>query len=141
WILRRITKSFLQTVKFSGTDVAGSHGDLSATCDALAHFSLEDSEEYLVFVDIQACLVRFNGTHVRHLLLIWLFPITHLFDGQDGVTNLGDKGPAGVQDFKLQHKCNSICKANPSTSDRKYISSGNIRTSWHSDTNITINTK
>ncbi|KAJ7086473.1 hypothetical protein B0H15DRAFT_931486, partial [Mycena belliarum] len=53
WIVDPLLSTF-ETVKFSGTDVAGSHGDLfGSTCDALAHFSLEDSEAHLVFVDIQ----------------------------------------------------------------------------------------
>ncbi|KAJ7439478.1 kinase-like domain-containing protein [Mycena latifolia] len=111
WIVDPLL-STLQTVKFSGTDVAGSHGDLfGATCDALAHFSLEDSEEYLVFVDIQG-IKEPNYIHgARGSDELVLFDL--MAHTQDGATNLGDKGPAGVQDFKLQHKCNSICKRTP----------------------------
>ncbi|KAJ7489031.1 kinase-like domain-containing protein [Mycena latifolia] len=111
WIVDPLL-STLQTVKFSGTDVAGSHCDLfGATCDALAHFSLEDSEEYLVFVDIQG-IKEPNYIHgARGSDELVLFDL--MAHTQDGATNLGDKGPAGVQDFKLQHKCNSICKRTP----------------------------
>ncbi|KAJ7436621.1 hypothetical protein FB451DRAFT_1453797 [Mycena latifolia] len=111
WIVDPLL-STLQTVKFSGTDVAGSHGDLfGATCDALAHFSLEDSEKYLVFVDIQG-IKEPNYIHgARGSDELVLFDL--MAHTQDGATNLGDKGPAGVQDFKLQHKCNSICKRTP----------------------------
>lgn len=53
WIVDPLL-STIQTTKFSGTDVAESNSGLfRVTCDALAHFSLEDSMESLVFVDIQ----------------------------------------------------------------------------------------
>jgi hypothetical protein len=42
--------------KYSGTDQAGSHPEEDAagsTCDALAHWSLETTENEIVFVDIQ----------------------------------------------------------------------------------------
>jgi len=40
--------------KFSGTTQAGSNtGLVGQTCDAFAHFSLHDSDQHLVFVDIQ----------------------------------------------------------------------------------------
>jgi hypothetical protein len=40
--------------KFSGTVEAGANHDLvGQTCDAFAHFSLDDSGGHLVFVDIQ----------------------------------------------------------------------------------------
>jgi hypothetical protein len=28
----------------------------------------------------------------------------------EGGSNIGDKGPAGLDEFKRQHKCNSICQ-------------------------------
>ncbi|CAK5270494.1 unnamed protein product, partial [Mycena citricolor] len=53
-----------QTIKYSGMDTAGHHQEIyGSTCDAIAHFSLADSSEYMVLVDIQGttryqCLSR-----------------------------------------------------------------------------------
>lgn len=52
WLVDPLLRS-TQIVKFSGTDTAGSNNMLSGkTCDALAHFSLDQSQGHLVFVDI-----------------------------------------------------------------------------------------
>ncbi|KAJ7662478.1 hypothetical protein B0H17DRAFT_1144266 [Mycena rosella] len=98
WIVDPLLSTF-QTVKFSGTDIAGSHGDLfGATCDALAHFSLEDSEQYLVFLDIQGIKQPKYVHGVRGSDELVLFDL--MAHTTDGLTNLGDKGTAGLGAFK-----------------------------------------
>ena len=63
--------------KFSGTERAGSSKDLSGkTCDALAHFSLCDSRNALVFVDVQGecspkCIQSITNHYTRNYNRIW----------------------------------------------------------------------
>ncbi|KAJ7185211.1 hypothetical protein C8R46DRAFT_1185024 [Mycena filopes] len=111
WIVDPLLNS-LETVKFSGTDVAGNNiGLFGATCDAFAHFSLEDSDEFLVFVDIQGVKQPqyMHGVRGADELVMFDF-MAHT---RNGGSNVGDKGPAGLDRFKLQHKCNSICRKIP----------------------------
>ncbi|KAJ7163848.1 hypothetical protein C8R43DRAFT_1122815 [Mycena crocata] len=111
WLVDPLLSS-TETTKFSGTDVAGNNGDLfGATCDALAHFSLEDSEEYLVFVDIQGIKEPHFIHGIRGADEFVLFDLMQ--HTRDGGNNLGDKGPMGLEEFKRQHKCNDICKKLP----------------------------
>lgn len=53
--------------KFSGTLQAGLNGDfMGETCDALAHYSLHDSNNELVFADMQGelhCSYLLNHAH------------------------------------------------------------------------------
>ncbi|KAF8531077.1 kinase-like domain-containing protein, partial [Gautieria morchelliformis] len=85
--------------KFSGTTTAGTNSDslMGKTIDALAHFSVVTSDESLVLVDLQ-------GTHT----LLYYTCLSHAIDGKSG---LGDKGHAGIVQFKDQHQCNEICHA------------------------------
>ncbi|KAJ6470226.1 hypothetical protein C8R47DRAFT_1077727 [Mycena vitilis] len=111
WIVDRLLLS-TDVTKFSGTEVAGSHGDLfGATCDSLAHYSLEDSEGSLVFVDIQGIKQSQYIHGIRGSDQVVLFDLmAHTIAG--GVY-LGDKGVTGIEEFKRQHICNTICKAMP----------------------------
>ncbi|KAJ7868534.1 kinase-like domain-containing protein [Mycena olivaceomarginata] len=115
WIVDPLL-STIQTTKFSGTDVAGSNGGLfGVTCDALAHFSLEDSMESLVFVDIQGIQEPRYIHGVRRLDELVLFDLmqhTYVFVFVGG-KNIGDKGPIGLEEFKRQHKCNIVCEKIP----------------------------
>ncbi|KAJ7664012.1 hypothetical protein DFH06DRAFT_1128363 [Mycena polygramma] len=129
WIVDPLLIS-TEVTKFSGTEVAGSHGDLfGATCDSLAHYSLEDSEGSLVFVDIQGILCcSFSGPDLTgaHFLGIKQPQYVHGIRGSDQVVlfdlmahttaggmYLRDKGATGIEEFKRQHICNTICKAMP----------------------------
>ncbi|KAJ7912437.1 hypothetical protein B0H13DRAFT_2327443 [Mycena leptocephala] len=103
--------STTNTIKFSGTDVAGSNSDLfGATCDALAHFSLEDSEGYLSSLTFKVLLLCIKEPHLVHGVRgsdeLVLFDIMQ--HTRDGDSNIGDKGLTGIEEFKRQHKCNSI---------------------------------
>ncbi|KAJ7182576.1 kinase-like domain-containing protein [Mycena crocata] len=102
--------SHCKTEKFSGTNVAGNHvGDLfGATCDALAHYSLQDSSETLVYVDIQGIKEPQLVNGVRGADVLVLFVLMVHTKGDSNA--LGDQGPDGIAKFKSQHKCNSICK-------------------------------
>ncbi|KAF6752937.1 kinase-like domain-containing protein [Ephemerocybe angulata] len=100
--------------KFSGTDEAGHHADLvGRTSDAWAHFSYWDSGETIVFVDIQGIdTAMLPSTTPRNgssegLKLILFDIMIHSKKKRYG---LGDKGPEGLQRFKEQHTCNSICR-------------------------------
>ncbi|KAF9554089.1 kinase-like protein, partial [Agrocybe pediades] len=106
--------------KFSGSNQAGTHREddlMGTTCDALAHFSLADSEGSMVFVDIQGKLLinhpsgvnRHDAHDPRKPDVLVLFDVMcHTVDKAGG---LGDRGKAGIQKFMSQHKCNAICKA------------------------------
>ncbi|KAF8508003.1 kinase-like domain-containing protein [Gautieria morchelliformis] len=88
--------------KFSGAAVAGQNDKslMGRTMDALAHFSLVISNEALVLVDIQG--------GIRDTNQLTLFDtMTHMLAGNSGI---GDKGVDGINEFKLKHHCNSICR-------------------------------
>ncbi|KAJ3523604.1 hypothetical protein NMY22_g11367 [Coprinellus aureogranulatus] len=106
----------LAMCKFSGTDEAGHNTDdlVGRTCDAWAHHSFYDSQETLVFVDIQgidtALLPVTSRRNVRSEgMKLVLFDI--MIHSNDKRYGLGDKGEAGLQAFADQHVCNSICKS------------------------------
>ncbi|KAJ7260326.1 hypothetical protein B0H12DRAFT_1231816 [Mycena haematopus] len=82
-----------------------------ATCDALAQFSLADSAESLVFVDIQGIFEPRSVHGVRGADELVLFDIMQ--HTRRGGSNIGDKGPEGLEEFKGQHKCNNICRKIP----------------------------
>ncbi|KAJ2936127.1 hypothetical protein H1R20_g968, partial [Candolleomyces eurysporus] len=89
--------------KFSGGAEAGNHDAhdvVGRWMDAYAHHVLEDSSEYLVLTDLQGAV--FNPARVV------------LFDPQ-GHTSLEDsgfwdKGTEGIEQWKQQHKCKSLCQ-------------------------------
>ncbi|KIY47707.1 hypothetical protein FISHEDRAFT_74375 [Fistulina hepatica ATCC 64428] len=97
--------------KFSGTLVAGeNHTDLiGETCDALAHFSMYDSDGYMVLVDIQGI--------ATHTVINGMFGVDKyiLFDFQihstDEVMGMGDMSLPGILSFCQQHVCNNICRS------------------------------
>ncbi|EAU82716.1 atypical/Alpha protein kinase [Coprinopsis cinerea okayama7 len=98
--------------KFSGTDLAGANSDLAGrTCDAFAHFSLDDSDGSVVFVDIQgidsSTLPITSGIPLNVAHSVTLFDV--MIHSSDGVYGLGDQGWTGIRDFVTQHKCNTIC--------------------------------
>lgn len=87
------------------------HIVVGKTCDALAHFSLFDSELTFVFVDIEGINTAHLPQHtLRHeqSQLILFDSMVHSNDQEYG---LGDKGPDGIKTFIKQHTCNSICRA------------------------------
>ncbi|KII90162.1 hypothetical protein PLICRDRAFT_53262 [Plicaturopsis crispa FD-325 SS-3] len=94
--------------KFSGTNHAGANSKLLGyTCDALAHFSLMESDATLVLVDIQGIRVPktvqgVSGTDD----LVLLDLMTHTRTGMSGI---GDRGFPGIKDFAQQHACNTLC--------------------------------
>ncbi|KAF8532125.1 kinase-like domain-containing protein [Gautieria morchelliformis] len=96
--------------KFSGTTTAGTNSDslMGKTIDALAHFSVVTSDESLVLVDLQETPVYVNGMRDIANKLTLFDTMTHTIDGKSG---LGDKGRAGIAQFKDQHQCNEICHA------------------------------
>ena len=98
--------------KFSGTREAGTHSSLiGMTCDALAHFSVFDSDLELVLVDIQGIIS--TAIHPedggRGSKVLNLFDL--MFHSADGSFGLGDAGVQGIRGFFTKHKCNKICAA------------------------------
>ncbi|KJA29094.1 hypothetical protein HYPSUDRAFT_196518 [Hypholoma sublateritium FD-334 SS-4] len=109
WIVDPLQESFT-VIKLSGTNEAGNNVDLMGmTCDAFAHFSLYDSSETCVFVDIQGIQGKSKiGGRTQHGNTLTLFDLmAHSEKKQMG---LGDKGIDGIKEFKEQHQCNAICK-------------------------------
>ncbi|KAF9548621.1 kinase-like protein [Agrocybe pediades] len=94
--------------KFSGSDKAGSNRDLPGmTCDAFAHFTLEDSGLELVPVDIQGIEHTPDVDGIKGAPCYILFDLmAHSLSRSMG---LGDNGRAGIKKFCEQHKCNKIC--------------------------------
>ncbi|KAF8961420.1 kinase-like domain-containing protein [Flammula alnicola] len=109
WIVDPLLES-TATIKFSGTDEAGQNGDLMGmTCDAFAHFSLYDSSGTCVFVDIQGIQGKDRSSgRSQGANILTLFDL--MAHSKDQGMGLGDKGVEGINGFKLQHTCNSICK-------------------------------
>ncbi|KAF8073965.1 kinase-like domain-containing protein [Lyophyllum atratum] len=102
--------------KYSGTMHAGRNTTLlGKTCDAFAHFALENSGGQLVFADIQGILEPKFIQHVRGVDDLVLFDLMVHTDVVQFSANksggLGDRGLTGLRNFAAQHKCNSICKA------------------------------
>ncbi|KAF8523987.1 kinase-like domain-containing protein, partial [Gautieria morchelliformis] len=96
--------------KFSGMAVAGKNDKslMGCTMDALAHFSLVISNEALVLVDIQGIELPVYVGGIRDTNQLTLFDtMTHTLAGDSGI---GDKGVDGINEFKLHHHCNSICR-------------------------------
>ncbi|KIJ36286.1 hypothetical protein M422DRAFT_261432 [Sphaerobolus stellatus SS14] len=95
--------------KFSGTDQAGQNDKrMGRTMDAFAHFCLAVSEETVLPVDIQGIEQPMLVAGYADLPQLILFDtMTHTKTGDSGI---GDQGFKGIQEFKSQHRCNSICK-------------------------------
>ncbi|KAF8179207.1 kinase-like domain-containing protein [Pholiota molesta] len=109
WIVDPLLESSA-TIKFSGTNEAGYNGDLMGmTCDAFAHFSLYDSSGTCVFVDIQGIQGKDRSSgRSQGANTLTLFDL--MAHSKDQAMGLGDKGTEGIDEFKRQHTCNSICK-------------------------------
>ncbi|KAF4574709.1 hypothetical protein EYR36_006059 [Pleurotus pulmonarius] len=103
WIVE--PKRALSVMKFSGTlDHHPQRRDRCAqTVYAFAHFAWGQSNNCLVFADIQGTPACHNGKDSLALFEI----MTHTVTGDSGV---GDSGEEGIQSFLQDHKCLDICK-------------------------------
>ncbi|KAJ3506412.1 hypothetical protein NLJ89_g6881 [Agrocybe chaxingu] len=109
WIVDRLLDSS-KMAKYSGTQKAGANtGNLvGCTCDALAHFSLYDSQNTFLLVDIQGIIdaaIR-DGRRRMNKELTLFDLMAHSWDKSKG---LGDAGKNGIKEFMHQHICNEIC--------------------------------
>ncbi|KAF8911457.1 kinase-like domain-containing protein [Gymnopilus junonius] len=96
--------------KFSGSDIAGHNHDFAGqTCNAFAHWVLEDSGSEFVPSDTQGIvhtvLLKQNIAGPESLTLFNL--MSH---SKDKMMGLGDNGIMGIKQFCKQHQCNTICK-------------------------------
>ncbi|KAH7903001.1 kinase-like domain-containing protein, partial [Hygrophoropsis aurantiaca] len=108
WLVDPLLPS-TNVVKYSGTVQAGANHDIfGQTCDALAHFSLDFSDGGLVPVDIQGIRIARVIGGVRGMDELALMDVmTHTFKQTSG---LGDNGQDGINQFRSQHCCNTICE-------------------------------
>ncbi|GJJ06853.1 hypothetical protein Clacol_001049, partial [Clathrus columnatus] len=91
-------------IKFSGTNTAGANeSNRGKTMDTFAHFSLFITEEDLVLTDIQEYVEGYQFSEMLTLFDL----MTHTKNGNSG---LGDDGVDGIERFKKQHRCNSLCE-------------------------------
>ncbi|GJJ10462.1 hypothetical protein Clacol_004688 [Clathrus columnatus] len=97
--------------KFSGTAVAGVNDSLiRQTMDTFAHFSLIETQGQLVLTDIQGISSkRINQMGYRESNMLTLFDL--MMHTIHGTSRIGDDGEQGIEAFKVQHRCNSLCKA------------------------------
>ncbi|GJJ16212.1 hypothetical protein Clacol_010508 [Clathrus columnatus] len=97
-------------IKFSGTNTAGANeSNRGKTMDTFAHFSLFITEEDLVLTDIQEGILTpeyVEGYQFSEMLTLFDL-MTHTKNGNSG---LGDDGVDGIERFKKQHRCNSLCE-------------------------------
>ncbi|KAF6748802.1 hypothetical protein DFP72DRAFT_1073895 [Ephemerocybe angulata] len=92
-------------VKFSGADQAGHNSDtIGRWMDVYAHHVLDDSLGHILLTDLQGAL--FPGLTCDELVLY--DPQAHTLKQDSGYW---DKGSEGINAFKLQHKCKTLCQA------------------------------
>ncbi|KAJ7190715.1 kinase-like domain-containing protein [Mycena pura] len=111
WIVDRLLSS-TTVIKYSGTAEAGLATSLDLygrTCDAFAHFSVFDSQEEIVFVDIQGIKERVFCNGLAGADALVLFDLMAHTASKIGC--LGDQGKRGIEAFKKQHNCNTLCHA------------------------------
>ncbi|KAH6885541.1 kinase-like domain-containing protein [Coprinopsis sp. MPI-PUGE-AT-0042] len=87
--------------KFSGAREAGANPDvLGRWMDAYAHHVLLDSMGYIVLTDLQGLVCPTNK-------LVLFDPQGHTRDASIGPW---DQGVQGINEFRSQHKCKTLCK-------------------------------
>ncbi|KAJ3534968.1 hypothetical protein NMY22_g6696 [Coprinellus aureogranulatus] len=93
--------------KFSGADEAGHNPNdvLGRWMDAYSHHVCEDSNGAIVLTDLQGFVYSRND-------VVLFDPQAHT-NGQAGTAGcrgFWDKGQSGIDAFKQQHKCRTLCK-------------------------------